>query len=120
MADIDLRLTRLEGSYDALKVVRPLTVAVLAILVAVMIGGFAFMGVPLVRIDGKVDAIPQKLADEFRAMRSEMAAQTNAIANSITATKQVQPQIVVVPAPERAPQVQQGPTNPPRVPAPGR
>jgi hypothetical protein len=31
------------------------------------------------------------------AMRAEMAAQTNAIANSITAARTVQPQIIVLP-----------------------
>jgi hypothetical protein len=85
----DERLSRLEGAYDALKVVRPMTVAVLALLIAVMIGGFAFIGVQLVRIDGKLDGIPQTLREEFRAMRAEMAAQTNAIANSITAARQM-------------------------------
>jgi hypothetical protein len=85
------RLAKLEGAYDALKVVRPMTVAVMAIFVAVMIGGFAFMGFQLVRIDGKLDAMPQTLREEFRAMRSELAAQTSAIANSITAARQMQP-----------------------------
>lgn len=108
MTDIDRRLHRLEGAYDALKVVRPMTLVILAILIAVIIGGFTFMGVQLVRIDGKIDAIPQRLTDEFRAMRAEMAAQTSAIANSITATKQVQPQILVLPAPSL-----QAPTTPP-------
>jgi hypothetical protein len=84
------RLSKLEGAYDALKVVRPMTVTVLALLVAVMIGGFAFIGVQLVRIDGKLDGIPQTLREEFRAMRAEMAAQTSAIANSITAARQMQ------------------------------
>ena len=86
----DERLAKLEGAYDALKVVRPLTVAVLAIFVAVMIGGFAFVGAQLVRIDGKIDAIPKTLADEFRAMRAEMSSQTSAIANAITAARQMQ------------------------------
>ena len=50
-------------------------------------------------LNAKIEAIPQRLSDEFRAMRAEMAAQTSAIANSITATRQVQPapQIIVIP-----------------------
>jgi hypothetical protein len=82
-------------------------------LVAVgMIGGFSFFGLQLSRLEGRVDrldvaiqAIPARLSDEFHAMRSEMAAQTNAIANSVTATRQAQPpppQIIVLPAPQPA------------------
>ncbi|MEI6985210.1 MAG: hypothetical protein WCK65_03700 [Rhodospirillaceae bacterium] len=40
-----------------------------------------------------------KLSDEFRAQRAEMSAQTSAIANSITATRQQAPQVILVPAP---------------------
>ena len=83
----------------------------------IMIGGFSLHGLQLNRLEGRVDrietavaAIPARLSDEFRAMRSEMAAQTSAIANSITATRQSQPappQIIVIPAPrpgEKAPE----------------
>jgi hypothetical protein len=100
------RLAKLEGSYDALKVVRPMTITVLGVLLAALIFVLSFMASELRDLntkqqttDAKIDAIPAKLADEFRAMRSEMAAQTNAIANSITAARQFQPQVVVVPAP---------------------
>jgi hypothetical protein len=54
-------------------------------------------------LNAKVDAIPAQLREEFRAMRAEMAAQTSAIANSITATRQVQPQILVLPPAPPAP-----------------
>jgi hypothetical protein len=75
-----------------------------------MIGGFSFLGFQLNRLQGRVDrvetaiaAIPARLSDEFRAMRAEMAAQTSAIANSITAVREAQPpppQIIVVPTPQ--------------------
>jgi hypothetical protein len=100
------RLAKLEGSYDALKVVRPMTITVLGVLLAALIFVLSFMANELrdlssqqAATNAKVDAIPGKLAEEFRAMRSDMAAQTNAIANSITAARQFQPQILVVPAP---------------------
>jgi hypothetical protein len=100
----DERLAKLEGAYDALKVVRPLTVAVMAVFVAVMLGGFAFLGFQNAQLSTKLEGIPQALREEFRALRAEMAAQTSAIANSITATKQAQqptppapPQIIVIP-----------------------
>jgi hypothetical protein len=102
-ASVDARLESLKGSIDG-------TRWVVGIVAVVMIGGFSFLGFQLNRLEGRVDrvetavaAIPARLSDEFRAMRAEMAAQTNAIANSITATRQSQPpppQIIVIPAPQ--------------------
>lgn len=49
----------------------------------------------------RMDGISKQLSEEFRAMRAETAAQTSAIANSITAARQFQPQgVVAPPAPE--------------------
>jgi uncharacterized coiled-coil protein SlyX len=103
----DERLARLEGAYDALKVVRPMTVAVIAVLLTAAIGAIAFLGVQVAttnsridRLNDKLDALPAKLNDELRAMRSDMAAQTSALANAITATKQQAPQVILVPAPQ--------------------
>jgi hypothetical protein len=124
MSEISDRVYRLEGAYDALKVVRPMTVAVVAILLTAAIGAIALLGVQVTRLDGqvarldgkidtnaerlnaKLDAIPQRLADEFRAMRAEMAAQTTAIASAVTASKQTPPQVLLVPV---QPQQQQSP-----------
>jgi hypothetical protein len=100
---VDARLEGLKSSIDS-------TRWVVGILAVVMIGGFGFLGFQLNRLEGRVDriesavaAIPARLSEEFRAMRAEMAAQTSAIANSITATRQAQPpppQIIVIPAPQ--------------------
>jgi hypothetical protein len=108
------RLATVESSVAWIKVI-------LGVMTAVMLGGFALLSTQIInlgsRIDGtaarldsrvdnlsaKIDAIPRQLSEEFRAMRAEMSAQTSAIANSITATKQVQPQIIVMPPPEPAP-----------------
>jgi hypothetical protein len=80
------------------------------IMAAVMIGGFSILGFQLNRLESRLDhieaanqAIPARLSDEFRAMRTEMAAQTRAIANSTTTIRQARPlppQIIVVPAPQ--------------------
>ncbi|HVC56316.1 MAG TPA: hypothetical protein VND95_10195, partial [Stellaceae bacterium] len=90
-ASVDARLEGLKGSIDS-------TRWVVGVLAVVMIGGFGFLGFQLNRLEGRVDrveravaAIPARLSDEFRAMRAEMAAQTSAIANSITATREAQP-----------------------------
>jgi hypothetical protein len=109
--DIGERLARVESGLDWVKLILTL---IGTLIVAVMIGGFTFLGVQFVRLDGKIDAIPQRLSEEFRAMRAEMAAQTSAIANSITATRQTQPpppQIVVIPNPNPP---QQAPHQPPK------
>jgi hypothetical protein len=102
-ASVDARLEGLKSAIDG-------TRWVVGIVAVIMIGGFSFLGFQLNRLEGRVDrvetavaAIPARLSDEFRAMRSEMAAQTSAIANSITATRQSQPpppQIIVIPAPQ--------------------
>jgi hypothetical protein len=119
---MDARITKLEGSYDALKVVRPMTIAVISIFLAVVALSYAIVIGQLARVDSrldslsaKVDSIPQKLTEEFRAMRAEMAGQTSAIANSITATRQAQPsppQIVVIPNPNPPQQAPPQPPNP--------
>jgi hypothetical protein len=104
-ASVDARLEGLKGSIDG-------TRWVVGIVAVIMIGGFGFLGFQLNRLEGRVDrietavaAIPARLSDEFRAMRAEMAAQTSAIANSITATREAQPpppQIIVIPGPQPA------------------
>ena len=122
------RLAKLEGSYDALKVVRPMTITVLDILLAALIFVLSFMAAELrdmnsrqqaieAKFDAtnaKIDSIPEKLAEEFRAMRAEMATQTNAIANSITAARQFQPQVLLMPVPQTVPPNGEAPANLPR------
>jgi hypothetical protein len=105
-ASVDARLEGLKGSIDS-------TRWVVGIVAVIMIGGFGFLGFQLSRLEGRVDrietavaAIPARLSEEFRAMRSEMAAQTSAIASSITATREAQPpppQIIVIPTPQLGP-----------------
>jgi hypothetical protein len=109
-ASVDARLSRLEGALEGLKGSIDSTRWVVGLVAVVMIGGFGFLGFQLNRLEGRVDrietavaAIPAHLSEEFRAMRAEMAAQTSAIANSITAVRQAQPpppQIIVIPAPQ--------------------
>jgi phosphoglycerate-specific signal transduction histidine kinase len=115
MSETAARLCKLEGAYDSLKVVRPMTLATVSLMLAVMVFGFAFVGTQLAsvggqigrldakidanatRLDAKIDAIPQRLAEEFRAMRAEMSAQTSAIANAVTAARASPAQVLLVP-----------------------
>lgn len=95
------RIAKLEASFDWLKVIMTLHLAI-------TLGGFTFLGAQMMRLEGrtegrmdrleaKLDTIPARLSEEFRAMRAEMAAQTAAIASSVTAARAVQPQILVMP-----------------------
>ena len=91
------RTARLEASFDWMKVIMTLHMAI-------TLGGFTFLGSQMMRLEGrmdrvetKIDAIPNRLSEEFRAMRAEMSAQTAAIASSVTAARAVQPQILVMP-----------------------
>jgi hypothetical protein len=113
------RLAKLEGSYDALKVVRPMTITVIGVFLAALVFVLGFFATQISSINNKLDAIPVRLSEEFRALRAEMSAQTSAIANSITATKQAQPQIFVLPEPAPtpqppSPQVGPAPREPPK------
>ncbi len=112
-ASVDSRLARVEGgieglkgSVDGLRSVCQILAGVVALVAAIMMGGFAFLGFQTAQISSKIDSIPQRLSEEFRAVRTGMAAETSAIANSITAVRQVQPtspQIIVIPTPQPAP-----------------
>ena len=117
-SSVDNRLGELRGALDGLRHSFTILAGAVGLIATVMVFGFGFFGVQFNRLDGKIDAlsntlnakieaIPQRLSEEFRAMHGEMAAQTSAIANSITATRQAQPpappQIIVIPAPQSQP-----------------
>jgi hypothetical protein len=101
--NIGERLARLEAGQDWIKII-------LGLLGAIVIGGFAFLGVQINRLDTKMDALDTSLAARIDAQgaridaqgaqtRQELVGIANAISNSITAARQVQPQIVIVPTP---------------------
>lgn len=80
-----------------------MVLAAVALLVTVAIFTLNGVNSQIRDVGARVDALPKLLTEEFRAMRTETAAQTSAIANSITAARQVQPQILIVPAQPPAP-----------------
>jgi outer membrane murein-binding lipoprotein Lpp len=131
-SSVDNRLGELKGALDGLRHSFTILAGAVGLLATIMALGFGFVGIQLNRLDGRIDqlggrvdqlggrvdqlgnridAIPQRLAEEFHAMRAEMAAQTSAIANAITATREAQPpappQIIVIP-----PVPQPGPASP--------
>lgn len=134
---IEERLAKLEGIVEGFRSFPPLALTALSIVMATVgvvltIGIFSLNSMRGeirdlgTRMDGEIkdlgvrtggeikdlgvrmDGLSRQLSEEFRAMRAETAAQTSAIANSITAARQFQPQVIVVP-PVPEPQQDQKP-----------
>jgi hypothetical protein len=101
-AAIGERLARLETGQEWTKIV-------LGVIGAVLIGGSAFLGIQINRLDAKVDALIARISAENATTRQELIGVATAIANSITAARQFQPQIL--PAPNLP-----GPNEPPTKP----
>ena len=94
------RVSRLEGALDWVKVT-------IAVTTAVAIGGVAFIGAQLVRVDGRVSALSDKvsiLSEKVDALPERVSANlrdlTNTLAQAILASKQTPPQVVLLPAPQ--------------------
>lgn len=89
------RLSRLEGAFDWIKV----TIAVIA---AVVIGVIAFVGVQITRVDGKISTVSEKvdaLPDRINANLRDL---TNTLAQAMLASRQIAPQVILMPTPQTA------------------
>ena len=91
VAEIKGRLATMPTTFQMVSWSVGITLTVGALIVGVLMPQIS-------RLDAKIDSLAAKLSDEFHAQRLETATQTAAIANSITATKQQAPQIIVMPA----------------------
>lgn len=101
--DIGERLARLESAQEWTKVV-------LGLIGALMIGGFAFLGVQINRLDakfnslgGRIDTLGSRISAENAATRQELIGVATAISNSITAARQMQPPTLPLPMPTPGP-----------------
>jgi hypothetical protein len=103
--DIGERLARLESAQEWTKVI-------LGLIGAVIIGGFTFLGFQIGRLDTKIDGLGSRISAENAATRQELIGIATAISNSITAARQIQPQILPVPMPTPGPS-QPAPNPPP-------
>ena len=90
------RFTKLETGFEWMKVM-------LALIGTVLIGGMAFLGAQITRVDGrlsvlsdKVDALPDRINANLRDL-------TGTLAQAILAAKAAPPQIVILPGPQPAP-----------------
>ena len=107
--DTGERLVRLESAQEWTKVI-------LGLIGAVIIGGFALLGVQIGRLDakfdslgGRIDSLGSRISAENAATRQELIGVATAISNSITAARQMQPQVLPAPIPVPQP----GPGSPP-------
>ena len=97
------RLSRLEQEVHAIKGSLDWAKVLFAFLGAVTLGGFSIVfnqiGGLRTETAGAISSLRSDLVAEARTTRAELSATTSAIANSITATKQQVPQVILVPAP---------------------
>jgi hypothetical protein len=106
-AGIDLaeRIARVEAAIDGLRHSQNMSMGAMALFAAIVIGLLVY---GLQRIDQTQETISREAA----ATRQELVGVANAIANSITAARQMQPPVIVVPAPSTPPAP--SPPPPPR------
>jgi hypothetical protein len=95
--DLRERLAKLEGAFDWLKVA-------LALVMAVVVGGFAFLGVQVTRTDGKVSALSDQVQALPERINANLRDLTKTLSDAITASKQTPPQVILMPAPGQTPQ----------------
>jgi hypothetical protein len=106
----------LEGEFSAFK-------TMLAVVIAIMLGGFAFLGAQLSRIDSRIEGVESRitgvqdqldgritgLAADVQALpgkiNSDLLNLTRTLADAINAAKQTPPQVLLLPAPGTQPPV---------------
>jgi hypothetical protein len=101
--DFSERLARVEAAIDGLRHSQNLTIGATAGIGAIIAAFIIAFGVyTLQRVDqtqSSVSTLSDRISAEAARTRQDLVGITTAITNSITATRQVQPQIVVVPSP---------------------
>lgn len=98
MTALQERLAKLEGAFDWIK-------TTFGILVAIVMGGIAFLGVQSVRLDSKVSALPGEISAGLR--------ETNrSFMDALTAARSQSPQVIMLPAPTLlTPPIQEAPAT---------
>ncbi len=122
MTEMQERLARLEGEVSSFRVL-------FAAVIAIELGGFAFLGAQLGRVDNRISGLDDRivgldnrisgvdgrvtgLAADVQALPGKISADlqnlTRTLADSINAAKQTPPQVLLLPAPGSPP----APTRP--------
>ena len=96
LTDMQICLARLEGEVSAFKLL-------FAAIIAILIGGFAFLGVQVTRVDGKVSATASDVQGLPDKINGNLLSLTRTLADAISAAKQPPPQVILMPAPAPSP-----------------
>ena len=106
-AGMNERIAKVEGQIESLRLIA-------TVIVAVMLGGFAFLGVQIARVDSRLSALSEKVDALPGRISGDLTDLTRTLAASITAARQVPPQVLLVPAPaprQEAPPAAPAPRN---------
>lgn len=93
IGEMDGRISKLEGAFDWIKV----TVSLIA---AVLIGGIAFIGVQITRVDGRISALSDQVNGLPEKVNANLRDLTSTLSQAISASKQTPPQVILMPAPQ--------------------
>jgi hypothetical protein len=97
MPEMGERLAKLESAFDWAKT---LVGIVGALIVTIMIGGFAFLGFQLARVDSKVYSVGEQVASLPGKINSNLEDLARTLSEAITASKQTPPQVLLMQAPQ--------------------
>ena len=96
---MNARLAKIEATVEGYKLL-------FAIIVSAMIGGFAFLGVQVTRLEGKLSQVEGKIStvsSDVEALPGRINLNltdlTRTLANAITAAKQTPPQVILMQSP---------------------
>lgn len=94
---MDARLAKLEGAVDSFKLL-------FTVIIAVMLGGFAFLGVQLTRVDSKVSSLTGDVQALPGKISGSLTDLTRTLSDAITAARQAPTQVILVPSPTGRPE----------------
>jgi hypothetical protein len=92
MTDVQTRLARLEGEVSSFRVL-------FAAIIAILLGGFGFLGVQVTRTDNRISAVAADVQGIPGKIHDDLLNLTRTLADSINAAKQTPPQVLLMPVP---------------------
>src|SRR3954463_12808522 len=82
-------LTRLDGAFELIRTSFDPAWAAVALLIAVMLGGFSWLSFQVSRIEAKVDATSLKVAEMPNLFKRDLQAETEKLTAAIHANRQI-------------------------------
>jgi hypothetical protein len=88
---MESRLARLEGEVGSSRML-------FAAMIAILLGGFAFLGVQVTRADNRITAVAADVQGLPDKINGNLLNLTRTLADAINAAKQTPPQVIMLPA----------------------